>query len=58
MDLLYSIFFGAGIAGFTYTKIGRRIGFGNAQMVWVVTGVAFLLSFIFFFTVMKFIVNV
>lgn len=51
MNLLYSIFFGGGIAAFAYTKLGRRAGYGNAQNVWLITGVAFVLSTIIFFTI-------
>lgn len=50
MNLMYSFFFAAGVAGFAYTKMGRRVGYGNAQSVWVLVGVAFILAFIFFYT--------
>jgi uncharacterized membrane protein YjjP (DUF1212 family) len=55
MDLLYSLFFGAGIAGFAYSKMGRRVGYGNTQNVAVVVGVVFVLSFLVFFTALKFV---
>jgi hypothetical protein len=58
MDLLYSIFFGAGVAGFSYTRMGRRVGYGNTQNVVVVVGVIFGLTTIFFYTVLRFILNV
>lgn len=51
MILLYSIFFGAGAAAFVYTKMGSRLGYGNAQNVWVVTGVSFLIATIIFYTI-------
>ena len=58
MDFLYSVFFGAGVAAFTYSKMGRRIGYGNTDNVWMIVGVAFVLATFFFFTVLKFLLNV
>jgi hypothetical protein len=52
MNLLYSVFFGAGVAGFAYTRLGRRVGYGNTQNVWTLVGVIFVLSTIVFFTVL------
>lgn len=53
MDFLYSLFFGAGVAGFAYSKLGRRVGYGNTQNVVSVVGVVFVVSTLFFFTVLK-----
>lgn len=50
MNFLYSVFFAGGIATFAYTQLGKRVGYGNQQSVWVITAVTFVLSFIFFFT--------
>lgn len=44
----------AGIAGLVYSKFGPRLGYGNAQNVWLVTGLAFVLSFIICLTTIKF----
>ena len=57
MNLLYSIFFGAGVAGVAYSKLGRRVGYGNTQNVWIITGVIFVLSSIVFFTVLTTFIN-
>jgi hypothetical protein len=57
MDLLYSVFFGAGVAAFVYSKMGKRIGYGNTANVWTVVGVVFIFATIFFLTLMKFILN-
>jgi hypothetical protein len=54
MDLLYSIFFGAGAAAFMYAKFGRRIGYGNAKQVWMMVAVVFVITFIVFFTVSRY----
>ena len=58
MDFLYSIFFGAGVAGFSYTRMGRRVGYGNTGNVTLVVGVIFVLSTIFFLTLLKYILNI
>jgi hypothetical protein len=50
MNLLYSIFFGAGVAAFAYTKMGRRAGYDNTQNVWLITGVVFIIATSIFFT--------
>lgn len=50
MELLYSIFFGAGVAGFAYVKLGRRVGYGNSSSVWMLVGIFFILGFVFFYT--------
>lgn len=58
MNLLYSLFIGAGVAGFAYTRMGRRAGYGNTQNVTIIVGVAFVLSTIVFYTIMAYILNV
>lgn len=55
MDFLYAAFFGAGVAAFTYSKMGRRVGYGNAANVWTVVGVVFVITTIFFYTILRFI---
>lgn len=52
MNLLFSVFFGAGVAAIAYSKLGRRVGYGNSQNVWTIVGVIFVLSSIVFFTVL------
>lgn len=56
MKLLYSLFFGAGVAGFAYTKMGRRVGYGNQANVWLIVGVVFVLVTAFFYTVLAFLI--
>ncbi len=58
MTFLYALFFGAGVAAFTYSKMGRRVGYGNTANVWTVVGVVFLLVTIFFYTVLHFLLNI
>jgi hypothetical protein len=55
---MYAVFMGAGVAGLAYTKLGRRVGYGNDQAVWIVVGVAFFMTFVFTFTLFKFILHI
>lgn len=48
----------AGGAGFVYQKFGPRLGYGNAQNVWLITGVSFVLIFLFFITLLKFVIQI
>jgi hypothetical protein len=58
MNLLYSLFFGAGVAGFAYTRMGRRVGYGNTQNVTLVVGVIFVLTTAVFYTILAYILHV
>jgi hypothetical protein len=58
MDFLYSCFFGAGVAAFTYSKMGRRVGYGNTANVWTIVGIVFVLVAIIFYTILAFILNI
>ena len=58
MDFLYAAFFGAGVAGYTYSHFARRVGYSNTQNVVVVVGVIFVLTTLVFFTIMKFILGI
>jgi hypothetical protein len=51
MAILFALFFGAGVAGFTYSKMNQRLGYGNNQSLWTVTIVVFIISAIVFGTV-------
>jgi hypothetical protein len=52
MKLLYALFFGAGVAAIAYTRLGRRVGYGNTQNVWTVVGVIFIVAAIIFYTIL------
>ncbi len=58
MRFMYSIFFGAGVAAFAYTRIGRRVGYGNTKNVWTVISVIFVLCAAVFYTIMRFFLNI
>ena len=57
MTLLYSLFFAAGIAGFVYAKVGRRVGYGNSQNVWVIVGISFGISFFVFYSLFAWVLH-
>lgn len=52
MRLLFALFFGAGVAAIAYTRLGRRVGYGNTQNVWTVVGVIFIIATIIFYTIL------
>lgn len=54
MKLLYAIFFGAGVAGVAYSRLGRRVGYGNQANVWTIVGVIFVIVTIIFYTILSF----
>lgn len=56
-SVLLAFFFAAGVAGWTYSKMGRRVGYGNTQNVAVIVIVAFAVAFLFFFTLLRFVLN-
>jgi hypothetical protein len=58
MALLYSLFFGAGVAGFAYTKLGRRAGYGNTQNVITIVGVIFVLTTLVFLIILTTLVHI
>jgi hypothetical protein len=55
MKLLYALFFGAGVAAVAYSRLGRRVGYGNQTNVWTIVGVIFILTTIIFYTILAFI---
>jgi hypothetical protein len=52
MNFMWSVFFGAGVAAYVYSKFGRRLGYGNTQNQLIFTGVVFILSSLVFFTIL------
>jgi hypothetical protein len=55
MKLLYCLFFGAGVAAVAYSRLGRRVGYGNQTNVWLIVGIVFVLVTLFFYTILSFI---
>ena len=58
MTFFYSLLFAAGVAAFTYSKMGRRVGYGNQQNVWTIVGVSFVIALVFFYTLLAFVLHV
>lgn len=54
MTWLYAVFFGAGVAAWMYSKMGRRLGYGNTQNVTIMVAVVFVLTTIIFWTILHF----
>lgn len=50
MDILFSLFFGGGVAAFVYSRMGQRLGYGNQKNVWTVVGISFVIAAIVFYT--------
>jgi len=54
MNWLLSLFFGAGVAAWVFSKMGRRIGYGNTQNTVVLTLVVFAIATIVFYTILAY----
>jgi hypothetical protein len=57
-SVLVALFFGLGVAGFVWTKVGRRTGSADPKAVYMTAGLAGLVAFIFFFTLLKYVLSV
>ena len=57
MNFMFSVFFAGGIAAFVYSKMGRRLGYGNGQSVWGIVAISFVLSLIFFYTLITYVIH-
>jgi len=58
MTFIYSLFFGAGVAGLAYSTLARRVGYGNSQNVAVLVSIIFVIATIVFYTILAFILHV
>ena len=57
MNFLISLCFGAGVAAYAYSKMGRRVGYGNTANVWTVVGVIFVLTSLFFYVLLAYVLH-
>lgn len=57
MNFFYSLLFAAGVAAFVYSKMGRRVGYGNQQSVWTIVGVSFVLALLFFYSLLAYVLH-
>lgn len=56
-NVLIAIGFGAGVAAFAYSTLGRRAGYGNNKEVMTIVGVVFVIATIVFYTVLTAIIK-
>jgi hypothetical protein len=57
MKFLVAVCFGAGVAAFIYSKMGRRVGYGNTKNIWTLIGVIFVIATLVFYTILAFAIN-
>ena len=57
MDFIVALVIAAGIAGFAYSKLSRRAGYGNTQSILGVIAVSFVISLIVVYTILKYIIH-
>ena len=55
---MLSLLVAAGVGGFAYSKLGRRVGYGNTKEVWIIVAVAFVLSYFFVFSLTHFLLHI
>lgn len=46
----------AGVAGWVYSKMSRRLGYGNTQSLWIVVAAAFVAVFLFVWTLTRYVI--
>lgn len=56
-NMLYALYFGLGVAGFVYSRMGRRVGHGNIQNVWAVVGISFVMAMFFFYSLLAWVIH-
>lgn len=56
-NLWFSFILGAGAGLFIYLKGGKSIGYGNAQTVWAVTLITFVVVWVFVYTLMRYVLH-
>jgi low affinity Fe/Cu permease len=56
-NAMLSLFVAAGVATFAYTKLGRRVGYGNTKQVWIIVAVTFIFTYAFLFSLLKWVLG-
>lgn len=54
---LIAIILAAGIAAFVYSKVGKRLGYGNTRRVWAVVGIVFVAAYLVFLVTFTWVVH-
>lgn len=57
-NVLVAFFMAAGVAAFAYSRLGRRVGYGNSQKVWVIVAISFVITFIVVLTLVSTLLNI
>jgi hypothetical protein len=52
-NALTALFIAAGVAAFVYSRMGRRIGYGNAGNVWKLVAISFVMTYLMVFILLK-----
>lgn len=55
---IVAFLFGISVAAWSYSKLTRRTGAGNAQTAVIGAGIIFVLCFIFFYTLLKWVLHI
>jgi hypothetical protein len=56
-NAMIALFLAAGAGGFAYTKLGRRVGYGNGREVWIIVSVAFIFVFAFVYSLLAWVIH-
>ena len=56
-NFLTALIIAAGAAAFVYSRMGRRIGYGNMGAVWRLVGITFVMVFAIAFILFKTLVS-
>lgn len=54
---MIALFLAAGAGSFAYTKLGRRVGYGNGREVWVIVSVAVIFVFAFVYSLLAWVIH-
>lgn len=58
MDYIVSLIVAAGIAGFAYSKLSQRAGYGNTKSILPTIGIIFGVSWIIGYTLLRFVLHI
>lgn len=53
---IVALMLAAGVAGWVYSKMSRRLGYGNTQSLWIVVAAAFVAVFLFVWTLTRYVI--
>ena len=56
-NFLIAFILAAGGGAFAYSKLGKRVGYGNTTTVWKMVAISFAVVFVVAFTALSFVVH-